>query len=96
MTVTYEWDVETWGAEECLEHNHDDRLNERMRKALADTSNGETRLVLVRDDDTGRAWAYVKDGALPEYFTDAYECETTVVPKRFHEELARWLDMADA
>lgn len=53
------------------------------------------RLVLVRDDDAGRSWAYVKDGKLPDFFSipeaDGNEYETAVaVPVRFELEFKRF------
>jgi hypothetical protein len=99
MAVDYEWDVETVTDRESeqheegevLDHNHTDSYAE----ALSWTRNfkpedGERfQIVLVRDDNTGRSWAYMKDGKLPEYFEDAFQRRTAKVPQRFHAEVAR-------
>lgn len=46
-------------------------------------------IVLVRDDDDRRSWAYMEDGKLPEYALDAYETEWGKIPKKYHAEVAR-------
>lgn len=88
MAVHYEWDIETWGEEECIDHDHRDRLHdfggEELTLAVAE-DNG-LRLVLVRDDNNGRSWAYVIDGELAPEFVDAYDRPVAKVPKRFHQE----------
>jgi len=50
-------------------------------------------IVLVRNEGnedegvTGRLWAYVEDGVLPEFFANASGNATNVkVPKKFHKE----------
>jgi hypothetical protein len=48
-------------------------------------------LVLVRDDDHSRGWAYVENGKLPEYITDAYGRNIVKVPNKFHNELKKHL-----
>ena len=96
MPVRYEWDIETRtkvGREwEVDSHDHRDRLRDfdpdDLRPILA-ASPGERVLVLVRDDDEGRAWAYVDQGALDPYFYDAHGGIVRTVPKRFAAELAR-------
>lgn len=99
MTVIYEWDCETVadGASadfedgECIDHAHDSTY--RAVKAYAERHQCEPgfryQLVLVRDDDDRRAWAYVENGKLPEFFTDADGEDYSRVPKRFHAEVAR-------
>lgn len=99
MTVVYEWDVETVTAidseeneeGEILDHNHSATYAEAKRDAAAAPLDGCIhRIVLVRDDDKGRSWAYVDDdGSLDEYFEDAYENRTAKVPARFHKEIAK-------
>jgi len=89
-TITYEWDIEEvdqYG--DIVDHHHADEA-----RNLPDVSGD---LVLVRDAGnehfgvTERSWAYVVEGALPEFFTDAYGAETAKVPKRFHDELRLYL-----
>lgn len=48
-----------------------------------------SRIVLVRDDDKGRSWAYLEDGELPSHFEDAYGVKVAKVPGRFHEEVSK-------
>lgn len=97
--VVYEWDVETVTIVdseeneegEILDHNHSDKFKQAKKDAAGTPPEGcAFRIVLVRDDDNGRSWAYLNDdGALDEYFEDAYERRTAKVPKRFHEEVSR-------
>lgn len=98
MTVRYEWDVETVAdgdsAEnedgEILDHNHCESYAEARRIADMEPEDGTRHvIVLVRDDDEGRSWAYLdEDGKLPEYFEDAYNQPVRKVAKKFHEEVA--------
>lgn len=99
MFTSYEWDIETIerqtdGDEEVLDHHHAERLsNYAARDYVAENEPYEYNvLVLVRDSDGERLWAYVDMTryVLPRYFDDAWHEETGVkVPKRFHEEIAR-------
>lgn len=95
MTVYYEWDVEEVDEHEDVQHhNHTSSYAEAKAIAATPDEAGMTsRIVLVRDDDstrTGcRAWAYMEDGELPEWFEDASGVEIAKVPKRFHAEVAR-------
>ena len=89
--VTYEWDIETVSNDgEVLDHHHADRL-----KDLPTPSTKNEVLVLIRDTETERLWAYVDESRmLPRYFSrpeaDGQYHETSVaVPKRFHREIAR-------
>jgi hypothetical protein len=98
MAVTYEWDCETvadGNSAECedgeiLDHVHGSSF--RDVHAWADKYPCEPgrryALVLVRDDDEGRSWAYVTEGTLPERFTDANGADAATVPQRFHREVA--------
>lgn len=108
MTVFYEWDVEEIACEaltdngmefdagDVMEHYHQTSFKDC--KTLVNEIDGKNpinsrmQVVLVRDDDHGRLWAYMdKDGNLPEFFSNAWGkvdfC--TKVPKRFHEEVKR-------
>lgn len=84
MPVTYEWDIETWADDEVIDHDHRDRVHdfggEELTRAVAEDG---YRLVLVRNDDKGRSWAYVANGELPTHFLDAYEKPVAKVPARF-------------
>jgi hypothetical protein len=99
MTVYYEWDCETvadgdsseYEDGEVIEHSHGTSYQEVLVWAAANKPDTGTRhaIVLVRDDDEGRSWAYVSDGKLPDRFTDANGTDAAKVPKRYHEELAK-------
>lgn len=103
MPVAYEWDVETQvtyddrndiDSMDVLDHQHVNSYKEAKLVAAGTPEPHEEgtvthHIVLVRDDDEGRAWAYLEDGVLPEFFMDADGKNTTRVPKRFHEEVAR-------
>lgn len=82
--IVYEWDLETVDEHgDVIDHEHFDRL--------ADAPPFEGRkLVLVMDDDDGRAWSYVEEGKLSEWFLDASERHIRKVPQRFHAELERF------
>ena len=82
MNASYEWDYETVDKNgDVIEHNHRDKLSQFTEQDKTDT------LVLVRDKGPERHWAYVENGKLPEFFSDAYQRPTVKVPKRFHKEL---------
>ena len=87
MTVYYEWDVETVTKDEFEDiENHAHQKSYADCVAFAATEPPEGffyRIVLVRDDDDRRAWAYLKDGKLPEYFSDADGRDYRKAPKRF-------------
>jgi hypothetical protein len=95
MTVYYEWDLESWelfgDEEECLDHNHADKLSD-----LPTPSTPGEKLVLVRDAVGSRLWAYVDPVSrmLPKYFSRPeaggnYHETNVKVPQRFHREIAR-------
>lgn len=95
---SYEWDIEMWNDDEIIDHDHRDKLSEFGMENLIHAINADqlnangdyTRLVLVRDSEACRAWAYLTDdGKMPEYFLDAYERPVCKVPKRFIEEFNR-------
>lgn len=96
MSVSYEWDVETYDLDatylgrdpDILDHDHSETLSWFIPEL-----NINQRLVLVRDevDCCGslldRGWAYVHKGLLSTHFYDSYEIEMQAVPKRFKIEL---------
>lgn len=96
--VTYEWDIETWDYDneneiEVTEHDFAETLSEFDAEDL-EMALEQGRLVLVRDDDYGRSWAYFSATHVPEYFSvpesDGNYYETNVkVPKRFLEEFRK-------
>lgn len=86
--VTYEWSIEIMDGEDIVDSNFAEKLKD------LDLSEGE--LVLVRrtgneiDGETDRLWAYVKDGKLPDTFSDSMGTPIAYdVPKRFVKELER-------
>ena len=92
MTVYYEWDVEEVDQHgDIQDHNHSETYAEAKKfYAMPPGNPGMTsRIVLVRDDDKCRAWAYMENGTLPEHFEDANGVEVAKVPKRFHDEVSR-------
>jgi hypothetical protein len=89
MTVYYEWDVEEVDENEDIQnHNHTSSYTKAKEVAAIPNEGGIiSRIVLVRDDDNCRSWAYMEDGKLPEWFEDAYGAEVAKVPKRFIKEV---------
>jgi hypothetical protein len=84
MTATIEWLIEEID-------EHDDIVNVNHAETYAQAvqfANGvsKVRIGLVRDLPRlgGRSWAYIVDGKLPEYFTDAYDDNTARVPLKYH------------
>lgn len=104
--LVYEWDIETLaegtGEDRDIEdHDHaiclDSYREDDVENALEKRFN--TRLVLVCDhfDGTGdrisRSWAYVEDNKLPTYFSDASGETVRKVPRAYHRELKRKVDL---
>jgi len=98
MSVIHEWDIETVTtsataereAGEVIEHDHRDSYADCLQTITRTPDAGcHYEIVLVRDDDKGRSWAYVEHGKLPEYFLDAFGEETSKIPQRFHNEIAK-------
>lgn len=97
MATRYEWVIETLepdGSGDIAEVNHETTYAAAL--AWAADIDGEVDIGLVRDvgNDaeglTDRAWAYVRDGHLPETFTYGADEDSGIrVPKRFHAEVAR-------
>jgi hypothetical protein len=90
--VEYEWTLEELEDGDIIDNNYSDKLY-YSKEDLPGRNLG-----LVRNEGnenaglTDRYWAYVKDGKLPDYFTDG--CDETVnikVPAKFHKELASYL-----
>lgn len=94
----YEWDVEEVvtedGDEIVLDHAHQRSYADclafiaKWERTLA-LGAKRLQIVLVRDDQDGRSWAYVRDGELATWFSDAHGVELTKVPQRFRVEVAR-------
>jgi len=106
MAVSYEWDAEIVDTAaidpETNEPYNDvlDHLFGDIDYVLEQTPEDEgTRIDVVLvynegDDFDGlrdRAWAYVDDGKLPEWFEDAMGARIRKVPQKYHNELRRAL-----
>lgn len=92
-TISYEWDFETTDEDgEILDHHHEDKLDD-LAEHFIGGDHGD--LVLTRNEGneidgvTDILWAYVKDGKLPECFSNAmnYPLPAYKVPQKFHKEL---------
>ena len=88
MRTYYEWDVEEVDSDgDVSDHDFDEKLSVLLK---AHPIGENESLVLVYnlgselDGIQDRAWAYVKEGELPEEFDNGYR-----VPMRFHHELSR-------
>ena len=91
MTVVYEWDVEEFTDDEhedIVQHYFCTKFSEALAISQATPEDGcKRRVVLVRDDDEERSWAYLQDDAtMPEFFESADGVEYVRVPKRFKAE----------
>lgn len=94
--VIYEWDVEIVSAVdtprleegEVIEHLHQTCYSDALALSRNEPDTG-TRyvIVLVRDDDIGRSWAYVDSDGLPSHFSDAEGHNVHKVPQRFFKEI---------
>lgn len=88
--VVYEWAVEENSSDgDIVDSYFYDRLSDIPYSVFRHND-----LVLVRNEGNDvfgmedRYWAYVKDGKLPEFFSDGGGGTTQIrVPKRFHKEL---------
>ena len=98
MAVRYEWDVELQTAVASDDHDEGevvdhmfcgDFARSKRMAATAPEAGYRYALVLVRDDDNMRSWAYVTDGVLPSHFSDAYGEQYAKVPQRYHAEVAK-------
>ena len=97
--VLYEWDIEVVASQdseaneegEVLDHYHCDSYKEALLYVgtVSPPPGCRFEIVLVRDSDFYRSWAYVTDGKLAERFTDAEGDDCTAVPVRFIREVAR-------
>ena len=93
MTVFYEWDVETHANGNSPEYEDGEVIDHRFcasfKEAVLVASrpappNFRWAVVLVRDDDDRRSWAYLAaDNKLPSFFSDSGGVEYARVPTRF-------------
>lgn len=90
MSVYYEWRVEELDGDDIVDSF--DFPDYETALVFHNWLNELTRIVLVRDSDHSRAWAYMtSDGKLPESFCDAHNQVIAKVPQRFHKEVAQQL-----
>jgi hypothetical protein len=92
----YEWCIESYDMDandpeaEIVDHNFSDKLID-----IGLPSTHFEKLVLVRDSEQGKQWAYSDESRmLPKYFSileaDGKYHETNIlVPQRFHREIAK-------
>jgi hypothetical protein len=104
MKVAYDWDIEELTLDEhaeIVDHWYADSLANYPIRPL--TPNEDLTLVRYEytdiDGEQSRYWAYVRNGKLPEFFSDAYDVTDIKVPQKFHKELSArlkahpdWLD----
>ena len=91
--VAYEWTLETVEDGDIIDSNFADNLTEIDNADLIGKDLGLVRNEGNENDGvTDRLWAYVKDGKLPEYFSDSMGTPIAIkVPQRFHNELKNYL-----
>lgn len=82
--IIYEWCIET------LDENEDVIDNSFWDELPKEPLEENQQLCLVRNEGneadglTDRLWAYVENGKLPEYFTDANGCVVSIkVPQKY-------------
>lgn len=86
--VQYEWSLETVEDGDIVDSDFSEILPTEW------LSEPGTELCLVRNEGNenkgvlDRYWAYVKNGKLPEYFSNSMQQQICIkVPQRFHKEL---------
>lgn len=91
--VKYEWCLEVLEDGDIVDNHFEDKLCDINKDELPNND-----LVLCRvegNEDQGAIdtlWAYVKDGKLPEYFSNAYlQPVGYKVPIKYHTELNKYL-----
>lgn len=89
--VQYEWTLEETEDGDIIDSDFSDTLDfnkaDLAGKDLGLVRNEGNEIDGVND----RYWAYVKDGKLPEYFSDSRGEVNIKVPQRFHNELKKYI-----
>lgn len=92
--VEYEWTIEEIDAEsgDIIDSSFSDDLNFWTKEDWDGKDLGLVRNEGNEDDGLeDRYWAYVKDGKLPEFFTDSMGEFTGIkVPQKFHLQLSSY------
>lgn len=90
--ISYEWTLEEIEDGDIIDSDFSETLSFDKHYLVGND------LGLVRsegneeDGKTDTVWAYVKNGKLPEYFSDSMGVTMGIkVPQRFHKELATYL-----
>lgn len=99
MTVFFEWDVETQADGNSPEYADGDVIDHRFCASFGEAvlvasrpapPNFRWAVVLVRDDDDRRSWAYLAaDNTLPPFFCDSGGVEYARVPKKFLQQMQK-------
>lgn len=91
--ITYEWTLEVITEGDIVDNDFSDALSFNKDDLVGND------LGLVRNEGNevagieDRHWAYVKDGKLPEYFTNAEGQSVSIkVPIKYHNELKRYYE----
>lgn len=71
---------------EILDVTHADTYEEALKQAAQFK---HSRIGLVRDTDTTRAWAYIENGELPAFVEDAFGRRLSTVPKTYRRQFER-------
>jgi hypothetical protein len=94
LKTIYEWCCEVLDDGDIIDNHFEDSLQLISKDELPGND-----LVLCRVEGnehegvTDTLWAYVKDGKLPEYFSNANMCVTGYkVPVKFHNELKKYYE----
>ena len=88
--ITYEWILETIEDGDIVDIDFADSLT-FDESQLSGNDLGLCRVVGNEHEGViETTWAYVKDGKLPSHFSDARNCPLYVVPKKFHNEVAKY------
>lgn len=98
MAVYYKWVVETVreyaddGGNDIIDTCGQVSYAEAVKVASEPCEGADCHfeIVLVRDDDDRRSWAYMEDGKLQEYAEDAYGTNWGKIPKKYHVEVAKF------
>lgn len=91
--TTYEWTLEEMKDGEIVDSQFQDILNDIPKEYLSGNDLGLVRYEgNERDGVTHQLWAYMKDGRLPEYFTNSMgESVDYKVPIKYHNELKKYM-----